>query len=626
MIKIILALFLLTATAVAVQAQKFSDFITDAPALSGPLLGTDFLPVVRNRNTFNYAASGLVGPIQHKTIVGDFGATCDGVADDTAALAAAATWVNANGGIIDFPPGKTCQTAATILVTGDSAGFTCSVSAEVIGGFTGMPVSGSKGCELKWTGAAGGRMMSFASPTGAVSIVGASVTGLRFNGNNGLAGDGLHLSGLYGGAFRDLRFVGGFSAGSVLNLDIPQVEAPVGDQYNHFSDISIFNTGFTSNTIFLGFYQSLTGTPANASFNYFTNVQLFTGSGATGKGIWCLGCDNNQFSNTTMTTSGGTAIDFDIYNANGVIFGANHNIFDHVGYVGGPTVSRGTTSVPACAPFNLSTFGQCSWGNELRSMDGSNATANPTVEPGSFIKWEFDYGLNVNQVSLIAGDGLRPAQTIMESVGGVGVCGAESLSFGAHTGSFYCANNIPDLYFSNGIPGTPSRFIAGLYGAAGAEDLQFTRVIGTGRYKFDQNMYAAKSLEVGIGGACTTLGSPGSVCLNATSTNGLELTDGVGANWFIRMNPTTHNLEILRNGGAMSLTFDPTTFQLSAAGGIRPGTSTVASLPTCNAAAKGAIVAVTDQLAAPAYGGALTGGGVLTTLAMCNTAGAWEAH
>ena len=56
-----------------------------------------------------------------------------------------------------------------------------------------------------------------------------------------------------------------------------------------------------------------------------------------------------------------------------------------------------------------------------------------------------------------------------------------------------------------------------------------------------------------------------------------------------------------------------------------PGLATVAALPACAAATKHSVMAVSDQLSAPAYRGALTGGGTLAALAYCNGT-SWEAH
>ena len=61
-----------------------------------------------------------------------------------------------------------------------------------------------------------------------------------------------------------------------------------------------------------------------------------------------------------------------------------------------------------------------------------------------------------------------------------------------------------------------------------------------------------------------------------------------------------------------------------AAGGLRLPLSTVASLPPCNAAAKGEMYAVSDA-ASPTYDGALTGGGTVSVPAYCNGS-AWTAH
>jgi hypothetical protein len=59
-------------------------------------------------------------------------------------------------------------------------------------------------------------------------------------------------------------------------------------------------------------------------------------------------------------------------------------------------------------------------------------------------------------------------------------------------------------------------------------------------------------------------------------------------------------------------------------GGVALVQSTVAQLPTCNAARKGQMRAVTDATA-PAYNGALTGGGAVSVPVWCSGA-AWLSH
>lgn len=55
-----------------------------------------------------------------------------------------------------------------------------------------------------------------------------------------------------------------------------------------------------------------------------------------------------------------------------------------------------------------------------------------------------------------------------------------------------------------------------------------------------------------------------------------------------------------------------------------PNVTVVASLPTCNSAAKGLLYVVTDA-SSPTYGAALTGGSSTTALALCDGS-IWRAH
>lgn len=55
-----------------------------------------------------------------------------------------------------------------------------------------------------------------------------------------------------------------------------------------------------------------------------------------------------------------------------------------------------------------------------------------------------------------------------------------------------------------------------------------------------------------------------------------------------------------------------------------PNVTEVADLPTCDSPATGLLYVVTDALS-PTYGAALTGGGSVVVLALCNGSG-WRAH
>lgn len=430
-----------------------------------------------------------------------FGAVCDGVSDDSAAMQAAA---NANPGLdIILPAGKICAIAVSVTANANSVGFSCPVDSDA--------VVGGRGCELKWTGAAGGRMLAFIAPSGSTSnfrLNGNFVKRIRFNGNNGLAKDAIYLAGVYRPVLQRLSFVGGFSGGSIINFDILPVVQGVtfgenqGNQYGESHGIDIYNTGFTSNGIYLGYYQNVGAVPgANASINDFQNLHIFTGSGNNGRGIWCYGCDNNTFRNVYITTTGAPPIDFDIANVNSHLFGANNNIFDHLGFLGGNTISRGTTSVPSCTAFAYPASGTCSWGNELRALDGSNGTVNPVQEPGSFLKWSFDYGLAVNDNNLIAGDGIRAAETLMQTTGATNICGTDSLAFGAGVLSYYCAVDTPAHFFSNGSAtgGQQDHFTIGIYGSNGSRNLRWNHPAGTGFYEFADSDVKMNALPASAG-------------------------------------------------------------------------------------------------------------------------------
>ena len=70
--------------------------------------------------------------------------------------------------------------------------------------------------------------------------------------------------------------------------------------------------------------------------------------------------------------------------------------------------------------------------------------------------------------------------------------------------------------------------------------------------------------------------------------------------------------------GAVVLTLDPVN------GPILPAVTTVAALPTCNAAIKGALRTVSDATT-PTYNGTLTGSGAVVVPVFCNGS-AWLSH
>lgn len=103
---------------------------------------------------------------------------------------------------------------------------------------------------------------------------------------------------------------------------------------------------------------------------------------------------------------------------------------------------------------------------------------------------------------------------------------------------------------------------------------------------------------------------------------GLEANSG--ANQHLRVNSLTGTTNIY-GSSALLVTITPAgvavTGGVAASTTIKAGLYTVATLPTCNAAAKGARANVTDAMA-PAWLAALVGGGAVVAPAFCNGA-AW---
>lgn len=130
-----------------------------------------------------------------------YGAVCDGVTDDTAAVQAAYNALAAAGKGTLFIPGV-CAVSSTIGIgNGSFAGLSTvnSVSIVGIGSGGGQISSATQKSGLKWIGASGGTVLQINGP-----IYGLRFEGLLIDGNNGLAAIGIQEMNVATSSFRDV--------------------------------------------------------------------------------------------------------------------------------------------------------------------------------------------------------------------------------------------------------------------------------------------------------------------------------------------------------------------------------------------------------------------------------------
>lgn len=340
-----------------------------------------------------------------------YGALCDGTTNDATAVQSAINAAQtAGGGVVNFPQGKACAVASTLAVTKSNVGFSCPTGgfgANDLGSTAAFPVGG---CVLKWTGAPGGTIASIIAPTGSTTnnpLMGNSMVGMSFDGNAGLAANGLILLTVDSGYYHNLSFLN-FNGGTSLTLSTVHPTssnfnplATADSQLNIFDGISIqsLNNGSAgaSNGFLIGAYAGGGSLTVNSSENTFNNLSIYVGIGATG--IFCQGCDTNHFTSVSIGNLGGTApaVDLSIEVDGANSYPANSNVFDGL-VTGNAVVARGTTTFPTCTTGFTVPPGSCTSGNVINNLDDANGTPTPIIEPGSQLTWRTTAGFSHGEV------------------------------------------------------------------------------------------------------------------------------------------------------------------------------------------------------------------------------------
>lgn len=353
--------------------------------------------------------SSSVGGPQYNVMA--YGAKCDGATNDATTIQNAINAAQAaHGGVINLPAGKTCAIAATLAVTASNVGFkgpSGGFSPNDLGSTSSIPTSGAT---LKWTGASGGTMMTIIAPIGSTSnlpLMGNSVEGVAFDGNGGLAANGLVLKTVDAGRYRNITFLN-FNGGTSLTLSTVQPTSTnfnplttADSQMNSFDGVFIqsLNNGAAgaSNGFLIGAYAGGGSLTVNASENTFNNMSIYVGIGATG--ILCQGCDTNHFTSVSIGNLGGTApaLDLTIRVDGANSYPANSNVFDGL-VTGNAVVARGQTTFPWCTTGFSVPSGTCTSANFINGLDADNGTPTPIIEPGAQLMWRLVNGFSKGQV------------------------------------------------------------------------------------------------------------------------------------------------------------------------------------------------------------------------------------
>jgi hypothetical protein len=388
--------------------------------------------------------------------------TWDATHDVGACVNQALTAAAAVGGTVSLPPGTYGLSTRIVWPTAAPVRLVCP------GGSSATPAT-----MLKWIGAAAGRMAEVRTGTG--SVKGAAITGCGFNGNGGLAADGLYLASVYNGHFDDLTFTGGFSGGNVVNLTVDSVTG-AGSQNNTFDNLYIdngtnFGAGYpySSNQLRLGAFIDGTGVHGNAAFNRGNNIFI---GGSGGTGILCVGCDNNYLSGRVFNS--GTSVDLTVAVSGANMFPASGNVLSPMQYTGA-AVARGKTTFPACASYST-----CTYNNNI-VIDSTNATPQPTVETGADLSWGSNSGYRSN-LSLIGKRLVQPGLVAAHDYAIWGGCKQNAALYGTQATTYLCnSENSPYVAFDS-VGG--DRFQIDSSGSAGAQSLRFQRMAGTGSFVF----------------------------------------------------------------------------------------------------------------------------------------------
>tara|TARA_R110001606_G_scaffold27768_3_gene88663 strand:- start:5998 stop:7911 length:1914 start_codon:yes stop_codon:yes gene_type:complete len=232
--------------------------------------------------------------------------------------------------------------------------------------------------QLKWIGAASGRMMQVTSPTGAGNqkLVGGGIRGVTFNANS-LAGEGLVVISRNSGLYSNIHFHE-FTTDCLIVTAHTLGEA-ADPQLNTFKNITCRQFNNTGNFVNL---DGITG--ANASMNSFYDCSA---SFLNGDAYVLNNCDNNIFTRCrAVRASGGTGNSIVANGANDLLGSvARSNLFLAFSTNNSPIIARGTE-----------TFTYASHNNRIIQADIDNSTPIPTLGTDATFWFDTDRNMQYN--------------------------------------------------------------------------------------------------------------------------------------------------------------------------------------------------------------------------------------
>lgn len=327
--------------------------------------------------------------------VKDFGAVGDGVTDDASAIQKAIDYAaSIGGGAVYLDNRVYCVgsdlsiTSSGVVLVGRDAGF-----------FNGAHVPA---CQIKYTGASGGTVLTIASVSGASNrkITGSGIVGIGIDGNS-LADFGVVIRSVNEGFF-EFSTTGCVDTHVVINTVAALADAR-DNQMNDFRYIRVNATGSQN-----GINIDTDTLGANTSYNIFETIAI---AYENGYAIRVGNSDNNTFQQIWgFRAGGGTGEGMIIGAGDGVNNNsARGNLFVRVGISGGGIRSEGTVSGSVEAIDNT-----------IIHLDKENGNSDPVIEAGSTLSW----GTNRRILPSFGGiakltiaDTVSQATTNMDSIG-----------------------------------------------------------------------------------------------------------------------------------------------------------------------------------------------------------------
>jgi hypothetical protein len=271
-----------------------------------------------------------------------YGAQCDSVTDDTAAIVAAVSAAIFNGGGTIYLPnvlGNWIVWNGTVTVA-DAEGIRFLGDGASHSVYQGTTPSGTQVRRLAGTAP----MLDIKAVTAAQSIRGIGIKGISFDGQ-GLAATGIKLTSVYGGEFEDVHI----RDCTTVCLDMTTVDlAGVEDcQINTFDLVSMRQI-IAASGIGLRMDSGAAGL-GNSSGNVFKQLLILHKNGV---GMQLQDADSNRFYGCTVNRSAGTGVGLELKASNHASSGhARSNAFYHAEFTGGIAARATGFSLPSANNF-----------------------------------------------------------------------------------------------------------------------------------------------------------------------------------------------------------------------------------------------------------------------------------